>query len=166
MIPTLPKFDGEDPARPLAPWLQNLEVMGEIHGWTPLEMVSAAKQCLKGSAEVSALGQYNIRTWEEFQEEIEEEFGETVSVAEAVIAMQKRKKKGSETTREYMQAMRNLGGQVGMAEKDVIRFIAEGLTNDESTEVGGQLLTTEGEDSVAGGVPWKQARVLVRQEVQ
>ena len=92
VIPTLPKFDGEDPARPLAPWLQNLEVMGEIHGWTPLEMVSAAKQCLKGSAEVWALGQYNIRTWEEFREEIEEEFGEAVSVAEAVIAMQKRKK--------------------------------------------------------------------------
>ena len=25
VIPTLPRFDGEDPARPLAPWLHNLE---------------------------------------------------------------------------------------------------------------------------------------------
>ena len=42
--PTLPKFNVEDPARPLAPWLLNLEQVGEIHGWTPLEMVLAAKQ--------------------------------------------------------------------------------------------------------------------------
>ena len=61
---------------------------------------------------------------------VEDEFGDAVSLAEAVIVMQNRRKRSNETAREYIQVMRNLGGQVDMAEKDVIRFIAEDLTSD------------------------------------
>ena len=56
---------------------------------------------------MTALGQYSIRTWNELREEIEDGFGDAISMAGTMIAMQKRKKKCNEITTEYIQITKN-----------------------------------------------------------
>ena len=72
----------------------------------------------------------DLTTWEEFREEMELEFGEDVSTADVVLNMHRRKRKTNETPREYVQVMHNMGDQAVLDERDIIRFIAEGLTVD------------------------------------
>ena len=96
-----------------------------------MDTIFAAKQCLDGAAKTWTLGQYLLRTWDEFRAELEDEFGSIASTANIMLEMQKRRRRYGESANEYIQVMRNLGAQWEMAERDVIRFIAEGLTNDE-----------------------------------
>ena len=57
VLPTLPRFDGEDVTKPVGPWLDEMEQNGVVCGWSPLETMMAAKQCLEGPAKTWSLRQ-------------------------------------------------------------------------------------------------------------
>ena len=96
-----------------------------------MQQITAAMNCLDGPAKAWFLRQYDVATWAEFREELELEFGDDVSTAVVVLNMHQRKKRADETPREYVQVMHNLGDQADLGERVIIRFIAEGLTEDE-----------------------------------
>ena len=110
VIPTLPRFDGEDRARPIRSWLNNIESHGVAYGWNLVQTMLAAKQCLDESAKVWALRQ-DTQTWQKFREELEEEYGDAASAADVMFEMQKRRRKQGESASIYIQVMRNLGAQ-------------------------------------------------------
>ena len=87
--------------------------------------------CLDGPAKAWSLRQYDVATWAEFRKELELDFGDDVSTADVVLNMHRRQKKVNETPREYVQVMRNLCDQADLGLRDIIRFIAEGLKDDE-----------------------------------
>ena len=89
-----------------------------MYGWTHEVTMVAAKQCLDGAAKTWTLGQYHLRTWDEFRAEMEYEFDSIASAAEIMLEMQKRRRCYGESANEYIQGMRNLGAQCEMAERD------------------------------------------------
>ena len=107
----LPRFDSQDSSRPVGNWLRAIENRARAYGWSPMQQITAAMNCLDGPAKAWSLRQYDVATWAEFREDLELEFGDDVSTADVVSDMHRRKKKANETPREYVQVMRNLGDQ-------------------------------------------------------
>ena len=126
----LPKFSVQDKARPVRSWLRTIRANGDANCWNERQMIVAAIQCLEGPAKTWSKGLQAARMWAHFPEDIEEEFGDAVSTADIIISLQKTKKRANETLREYLRVMRNLGEQANLEDRDIIRFIAEGLTDD------------------------------------
>ena len=105
------------------------------YGWSQLEGYIAACGALEGPAKKWSETRSDINTWDVLRTSIGEEFRARTSPAQIYEKMASRTRKKDESPIDYFQEMKALGLQAVIEERDVMRYIIKGVTDDESTKV-------------------------------
>ena len=132
---TLPKYQGDDPAKPVQEWTRAIGHKITAFRWSQLEGYIAATGALEGSARRWADSHPEINSWNELKERIEQEVSSKTSPAQSTERMSTRRCKKEESAVDFFFEMKALGHQVAMQERDVLRYIIKGVTDDEAKQV-------------------------------
>ena len=104
-------------------------------GWTQLEGFVAASAALEGPAKRWLESRPELSTWEDVKKVLLEEFDRKTSVARLHELMAARKRKKNESLVDYLQEMKALGREAGMEDKDILRYVIRGVTDDETLKI-------------------------------
>lgn len=133
-VDMLPKFKG-DKLQSVETWIQGVNRLKDVYGWSQQQTFVAASKALDGVAKVWLADQYEIDSWEKLERELKKEFEKKVSAADIHKLMDKKKRKKEQTTDQFFQEMRKLGRQGCLDEGDVIKYIINGIFEDEAAKV-------------------------------
>ncbi|KAI5645228.1 hypothetical protein NE865_02776 [Phthorimaea operculella] len=131
----IPKFTGQDTDYPVTKWIQDIEDNGMVFQWTPLQQLLVARRSLSGTALLWLKSERPFRTWDELAEEILKEFPSTWDTKTVHELMSARTKKPSERCLDYLLVMKEMGKRGKLADYVVIKYIVDGIIDDESNKV-------------------------------
>ncbi|KAI5638574.1 hypothetical protein NE865_08766 [Phthorimaea operculella] len=131
----IPKFTGQDTNYPVTKWIQDIEDNGMIFQWTPLQQLLVARRSLSGTALLWLKSERPFRTWDELAEEILKEFPSTWDTKTVHELMSARTKKPSESCLDYLLVMKEMGKRGKLADYVVIKYIVDGIIDDESNKI-------------------------------
>ncbi|KAI5645647.1 hypothetical protein NE865_02314 [Phthorimaea operculella] len=131
----IPKFTGQDTNYPVTKWIQDIEDNGMIFQWTPLQQLLVARRSLSGAALLWLKSERPFRTWDELAEEILKEFPSTWDTKTVHELMSARTKKPSESCLDYLLVMKEMGKRGKLADYVVIKYIVDGIIDDESNKI-------------------------------
>lgn len=93
-----------------------------------------SKRLLKGTAKLF-LEPINTTSWNEIKEGLFTEFGNKISSAEAHRLLQSTKKKNSESFRDYVYRMREIGSANSIEDESVIQYVVEGINDERRNKI-------------------------------
>ena len=128
---SLPKFRGDDPAKPVAEWVRTMDNKIMAYGWSQLEGYVGASNALEGAAKKWAESCSEVNTWDALKVAIQTEFKARTSKGEIYEIMTARRRKKEESIFDFFQEMKVLGRQADMEEQDVLKYIVRGVTDNE-----------------------------------
>ncbi|XP_063367164.1 uncharacterized protein LOC134655656 [Cydia amplana] len=131
----VPKFTGQDKTYPAARWVQDVEDSTELCGWTPLQQLLMARRSLAGTALLWYRAERIFKTWDEFKAAILKEFPDNIDAKAIHELMSSRHKKPSESCLEYLFTMKELGKRGKMADYVAIKYIVEGIKDQEVNKI-------------------------------
>ncbi|XP_063370366.1 uncharacterized protein LOC134658644, partial [Cydia amplana] len=131
----IPKFTGQDKTYPAARWVQDVEDSTELCGWTPLQQLLMARRTLAGTALLWFRAERIFKTWDEFKAAVLKEFPDTIDTKTIHELMSSRYKKPSESCLEYMFTMKELGKRGKMPDYVAIKYIVEGIKDQEVNKI-------------------------------
>lgn len=94
----VPTFDPDDRSSTVTGWLQKIDQLGEIHGWTEYHKTAYMQQKLRGSARswFNRLDDYR-KSWDEWKTALTHAFPRCVDYASVLEELVNRKKRSNET---------------------------------------------------------------------
>ena len=110
--------------------IEDFEDMGVILNWTNLQMLVYGKKLLKGAAREYINCESNISSWDKLKSMLIDEFFNISSPAEVHQQLMQRKKKATETHREYVYAIQKLANQINLDEKSILFYLLNGIPDD------------------------------------
>lgn len=124
----IPEFDPEKSELPAQQWLNKIEQLGAIHGWSDTVKSYYMQARLCGLAKMwhNALRSYEM-SWQEWKERILEAFPQNRDYAEALKEMINRKKIFSETMTHYFYSKYNMLTKCEITGEKAVACIIEGL---------------------------------------
>ncbi|XP_063531215.1 uncharacterized protein LOC134742167 [Cydia strobilella] len=131
----IPKFTGQDKTYPAARWVQDVEDSTELCGWTPLQQLLMARRSLAGTALLWFRAERIYKTWDEFKAAVLKEFPDNIDTKTIHELMSSRCKKPSESCLEYMFTMKELGKRGKMPDYVAIKYIVEGIKDQEVNKI-------------------------------
>lgn len=124
----IPEFDPEKSELPALQWLNKIEQLGAIHGWTDNVKSYYMQSRLSGLAKMwhNALRSYEM-SWHEWKERILEAFPQNRDYAEVFKEMINRKKNFSETMTHYFYSKCNMLTKCEITGEKAVSCIIDGL---------------------------------------
>ncbi|XP_048487728.1 uncharacterized protein LOC125491009 [Plutella xylostella] len=129
------KFSGCDQTDSAARWAQEVDDNAEIFGWTELQRLIVGRRSLTGTAALWLRSEKPFKTWEALKTAVTKEFPDTVDSKTIHELMSSRKKKANETCLDYMLLMKELGKRGKMPDYVAIKYIVDGILDDELHKV-------------------------------
>ncbi|XP_048487554.1 uncharacterized protein LOC125490974 [Plutella xylostella] len=139
------KFSGCDQTDSAARWAQEVDDNAEIFGWTELQRLIVGRRSLTGTAALWLRSEKPFKTWEALKTAVTKEFPDTVDSKTIHELMSSRKKKANETCLDYMLLMKELGKRGKMPDYVAIKYIVDGILDDELHKVMLYGVTTYGD---------------------
>lgn len=131
----IPKFDGQDATYTTSRWIQDINDNGDIFNWTETQKLLVARRSLIGTAALWLRAEKTFKTWEELRVAILKEFTDTVDIKSIHELMTARKKRADESCIDYMFTMKELGKRGKMADYVAIKYIIDGIQDNEINKV-------------------------------
>lgn len=108
-------------------WIREFEETAITVNWNDLQKYVYAKQLLKGAAKLFLRSQTGIKNWDGLKMALINEFGTQLSSAEVHRLLKARRKKPTETLREYLYCLVELGEMIALDDESVIEYFVEGI---------------------------------------
>lgn len=108
-------------------WLEDFEDNAEAVAWNQLQRFIYAKQLLKGAAKIFVRSQSGIKNWGSLKEALIGEFGCKLASADIHRMLKDRRKKNSESFREYLYILMEIGKPIKLDEESLIQYFVEGI---------------------------------------
>lgn len=108
-------------------WLTDFEEFADTLNWSDIEKVLYAKRLLKGEARLFIDKDLKPRKWSKFKKGLIREFDPKVNSATVHKQLAMRKKKESESFRQYMYDMIDIASQADLDDEAVILYIVDGI---------------------------------------
>ncbi|XP_067641958.1 uncharacterized protein [Eurosta solidaginis] len=108
-------------------WINEFEMNSDIVKWNELQKFVYGKQLLRGAAKLFVRSQTDIKNWEDVKRALISEFGQTLSSSEVHNMLKNRRKYTSETLREYLYNLMEIGKQIHLDEASIIYYFIEGI---------------------------------------
>lgn len=131
---SVPEFSGND-EYDVANWVKDVEGVGVLLKWSPLENFLYAKRLLVGSAKLAVRAQPNLNSWDGLKAFLLEEFSEKGCSAEIHRRLALRKQKKDESVYDYFLRMRELGVRGRVDEISIINYVIEGIYDSKQNKV-------------------------------
>ena len=97
--------------------------------WDDLQMLVYAKKSLSGIAKLFISSERGIISWQLLKSALISEFKSTISSAELHKMLSERKMAKSESTHEYLLAMKALSLQGDIDDESLIQYVIDGIRN-------------------------------------
>lgn len=117
-------FSGDDLPE-IGQWLEEFEDCAYAVKWNDLQKYIYAKQQLIGAAKIFARSESGIRDWHSLKQALSREFGRKMSSLEIHKMLRNRKKKSSESLREYLYVLRDMGSPIRLDEQSLIEYFID-----------------------------------------
>lgn len=122
---SIPEFNGSNITA--LDWVKEFEEFSLLCNLKPIKMLLWARKSLTGSAKQSISGRMDLNSWDKLKAYILNEFPSQRTSAEIHNDLRRRKKKTTESLRDYFFEMRKLGYQGGVEEESVIMYTINGI---------------------------------------
>lgn len=124
----VPIFDPDDKSSTVTGWLQKIDQLGEIHGWSDYHKTAYMQQKLRGSARswFNRLDDYK-KSWDEWKIALTRAFPRCVDYATVLEDLVNRKKRSNETMTHYYHEKLSLIQQCRLDNDAAISCIIRGL---------------------------------------
>lgn len=124
----IPTFDPDNPATTAEGWLQKIDQLGDVHGWTDYERSCFMQVKLRGPAKdwFDRLDGYN-RSWAEWKIAVTRAFPRHTDYAAVLEQLVARKKRSDETMTHYFHAKLALVQQCRLDDDAAISCVIRGL---------------------------------------
>ncbi|XP_063895546.1 uncharacterized protein LOC135118196 isoform X2 [Helicoverpa armigera] len=139
------KFDGRDRAYPVTKWIQDIDDNGDIFEWSQTQRLLVARRSLTGTAALWLSSEKTFKCWESLKLAISKEFPDAIDAKTIHEMMSARKKRPNESCIDYMFAMKELGKRGKMADYVAIKYIIDGIRDNEINKIMLYGITTYSE---------------------
>lgn len=129
------KFDGKDKTYAVTKWIQDIEENGDIFEWTPKQRLLVARRSLNGTAALWLNSEKTFPCWDTLKIAISKEFPDTIDAKTIHEMMSAKKKKSNESCIDYMFAMKELGRRGKMADYVAIKYVVDGIQDQEINKI-------------------------------
>nr|XP_037872741.1 uncharacterized protein LOC105842320 isoform X2 [Bombyx mori] len=129
------KFDGKDKTYAVTKWIQDIEENGDIFEWTPKQRLLVARRSLTGTAALWLNSEKTFPCWDTLKIAISKEFPDTIDAKTIHEMMSAKKKKSNESCIDYMFAMKELGRRGKMADYVAIKYVVDGIQDQEINKI-------------------------------
>lgn len=133
---SLAMFSGTDNVQ-VQLWLEDFEDNAETLGWNELQKFIYCKELLTGAAHMFIHSQSGIKSFNLLKESLRREFGTRLSCAEVHRFLEARKKKQSESFREYLYVLLEFGKSIKLDDESLIQYYVDGISD---TKFGKSIL--------------------------
>ncbi|XP_017888656.1 uncharacterized protein LOC108630103 [Ceratina calcarata] len=116
-------------------WLQEFEDMAKLCEWNGVQKVIYAKRLLRGSAKLFVNYEKCCRKWSEMKQALISKFSQSVDAHKIHKKLSRRFKKSNESYQEYIYQMLEIGKQADMEIAAIIKYIINGVQDDESNKM-------------------------------
>ncbi|XP_066258249.1 uncharacterized protein [Euwallacea similis] len=124
----IPPFDPDDRHHTVMSWLNKIEQLSHIHGWTDYEKSAYMQMKLKGAAREWFFRQENYdKTWAEWKMALSRAFPRCVDYAVLLEELVARRKESDESMTHYYHAKLNLTQQCRLDNEATMSCIIRGL---------------------------------------
>ncbi|XP_071650029.1 uncharacterized protein [Temnothorax longispinosus] len=130
---SIPTFTGDDKMT-IQNWIEEFEDTSVLLRWSDLQKVIYGKKMLRGSAKQFIALQRGLVSWAALKECLIKKFEVEVNSAIIHTQLQKRKRQANETPRQYVYAMRTTANQGRVEDEALIRYIIDGIPDDEANK--------------------------------
>ncbi|XP_073954320.1 uncharacterized protein [Choristoneura fumiferana] len=129
------KFTGQDETYSAERWAEEIDDNAEIFGWTPVQQLLMARRSLAGTALLWFRSERTFKTWAELKVAIIKEFPDKIDQKTIHEIMSTRHRKSNESCLDYLLIMKELGKRGKMADYVAIKYIVEGIKDDELNKI-------------------------------
>ncbi|KAL1380801.1 hypothetical protein pipiens_013916 [Culex pipiens pipiens] len=119
--------DGED----VKVWLQQLETVAESARWTGEHKMIMLRKKLTGTARRFVFSLQDVSSYAKLKKALIDEFAPFVRASDVHRTLGNRKKKPTETTRDYIYEMQRIALAIDLDEPSLCEYIVDGITDDE-----------------------------------
>lgn len=131
---SLPKFSGDDHYS-VGKWIQDLENMAEVMGWSEMQKFIYGKLSLTGTAKQFLRIAENIDGWATLKEELKNEFKKEMdskSVHEMLKVMSMKKE---ESLQQYYYRIKEIGVLADVEEEVLVNYAVDGIPGTTSNKI-------------------------------
>lgn len=123
------KFDGVG-NYPVEKWIECLEEMSTLFGWTDLHTFIFAKKSLTGLAKLFVEGEKKVTSWVRLRNVLKQEYGSKLNSAHLHQMLAARKLGKNETVQEYFLIMREMASRGNIEDDALIQYVIDGISDD------------------------------------
>ena len=127
-------FSGDD-KRSIKRWISDFEETAEMCEWTGIQKAMYARRLLRGSAKLFVNYEKCGKSWNCLKSALRSEFGDKVCSHKIHRELQQRKKQDDESYQEYTYKMLDIASQADVDTDSVIRYIIDGIRDEEANKV-------------------------------
>ncbi|GAB0100673.1 hypothetical protein DMENIID0001_167470 [Sergentomyia squamirostris] len=125
------KFSGEGDGKEVLEWIEDFEATAESFGLSELDKYVFGRRLVIKTAKDFLRSSVGLNSWEKLRDALQEEFEVKLTSKQIHKMLEKRKKKSSETLRQYLYAMNEIAKKAPknspMEEESVCSYIVDGI---------------------------------------
>lgn len=129
------QFSAQDETHTVSMWIKEIEEHGDVFQWSPTQVLLVARRSLTGTAALWLRSEKVFKSWEDLKVAIGKEFPDTLDVKKIHELMSARRKKKDESCIDYMLIMKELGKRGKMPDYVAIKYIVDGIIDDEINKI-------------------------------
>lgn len=114
-------------------WFESLEEFAAMARLTELQKYVYCRRLMRGSVKSVVDTFMGIANYQELKDRVLEEFGADVSKAQIHRSLKNRKKKSSESSKQYYIHMKEIG--IGVEPELIVQYVIDGIEDDEMSKV-------------------------------
>lgn len=130
---SLAYFTGDEKL-PIEKWIQVFEELSTILEWGDIQKLMYGKRMLKGSAKQFVTYEKGVVSWKILKKRLVYEFKTEINSAVVHAQLAKRKRKTSESARQYVGAMQEIASQGNVEDEALIEHIINGIQDEETNK--------------------------------
>ncbi|XP_037944267.1 uncharacterized protein LOC119677070 [Teleopsis dalmanni] len=116
-------------------WVEQLEEMAISVNWNDQQKFIYAKQLLKGAAKLFVRSQLEVKDWVSLKKALIAEFTVNLTMNEVHAMLKGRRKKPTESLREYLYSIIEIANQIQLDEMSIIDYFIEGIPDNQEKHI-------------------------------
>jgi len=123
-------FTGDD-TYSITKWIEDLEEMSEVCGWSDVELFIYRKRLLSGTAALYLRSENGIKSWNRLRECLMNEFRNNLTSADVHRHLTARVKNYDESHQQYLFKMMEIAKQEDVSEDSLLDYVIAGIQDSE-----------------------------------
>lgn len=123
-------FTGDD-TYSIIKWIEDLEEMSEVCGWSDVELFIYSKRLLSGTAALYLRSETGIKSWNLMRECLMNEFRNNLTSADVHRQLTARIKNNDESHQQYLFKMMEIAKQGDVSEDSLLDYVIAGIQDSE-----------------------------------